>query len=139
MRSPAIDFLSAPYNYGPDTRWAGKYGIKVHIPSTFTRYRKLSFLEADIRTYVSTLNDGLRHRSPLESVSVIRRDMMHNLFDRDGIQFHQFGGGYGPDWFNTPPLREEIDKSIEVVDFVRKNTFRIASAKSGNLHSKESA
>ncbi|NMA21422.1 MAG: hypothetical protein GX927_12665, partial [Lentisphaerae bacterium] len=123
LRSPAIDFLSAPYNYGPDTRWAGKYGIKVHIPSTFTRYRKLSFLEADIRTYVSTLNDGLRHRSPLESVSVIRRDMMHNLFDRDGIQFHQFGGGYSPDWFNTPLLREEIDKSIEVVDFVRKNTF----------------
>ncbi|MBO4633366.1 MAG: hypothetical protein J5858_15725, partial [Lentisphaeria bacterium] len=121
LSSPWIDFLSAPYNYNREARSAGSYGILVHIPSTFVRYRKLSLLEADIRTYVSHLNEGIEHKTPLESVSILRRDMVHNLFDRAGIQFHQFGGAYGPDWFNTPVLRKEIQDSIRVTDFVRKN------------------
>lgn len=122
LSSPYVDFLSAPYNYNNEARGAGSYGLKVHLPSTFNRYKKLSLLEADIRTHVAHLHEeGIVHKRELESLSIIRRDMVNNIFDHDGIQFHQFGGAYGPDWFNTPSIRQEIDKNIRIADFVGKN------------------
>ncbi len=122
LASPYIDFLSAPYNYTAAVRRGGGSGLPVHIPSTFERYRKLSFLEADIRTHLAKGATPIKTLTPAETDSVIRRDVCNALLNRAGIQFAQFGGTYEPDWFNTEQMRRTLDQCIKIDGFLRENT-----------------
>lgn len=118
LRSPYIDYLSAPYNYTPLVRIGGGSGQLVHMASLFAKYKKLSMLECDIRTHLAPTTP-IGTKTPKETNSVIRRDMCITLFDRTGIQFTQFGGTYEPDWFNSDAMRKEIHENNVICSFIR--------------------
>ena len=125
LASGAIDFFMAPNDYNNETRGIGGTGETRVRSSIMQRFGKLGILEADIRTHISETGEQcIQLKNEEETTAVMRRDFCNTIFDKSGIQLHQFGGEGpyrgGPDWFNSPGIIAEIKKDLAVLKVVRE-------------------
>ncbi len=127
LASGAIDWFMAPNDYNPESRSPGGTGLTRVRNSIIRRFNKLGIFEADIRTHIAENSEKLLRLKNLdETVACLRRDFCCTIFDRGGIQLHQFGGNgpfrSGPDWFNDSGIIEELARNIAVQKKVREIT-----------------
>ena len=105
LADPAIDFLSAPHCYEPESRYVGGDGLARTLVSTFRRYGKLHIYEADTRTHLAG-NVGLGNaRTLADSLANLKRDYANAWLEGCAVQFLEFAARTGKRcWFNDPAI-----------------------------------
>ena len=106
LKSPAIDFFVAPYEYG--NRTMGQDGRFRAFQAAFRLAGKVSIVEADTRTYLHPRDEHGRTQNLTESLAALRREALTALIDKVGYWYVDFGPAMRGGWFDQPEIMQEI-------------------------------
>jgi hypothetical protein len=108
LRSPYIDYFTAPYDYS--YRLMGEDGRTRAVPDAFPAAGKVHLIEADTRTHLHPVEEYGRVANTAESIAAIRREMATALTHGSALWWCDFGAEGGGGWYDHPELLAELSR-----------------------------
>lgn len=108
LRSPFIDYFTAPYDYSH--RLMGDDGRTRAVPDAFPAAGKVHLIEADTRTHLHPVEEHGRLANTAESIAAIRREVATALTHGSALWWCDFGADGGAGWYDQPELMAEISR-----------------------------
>ncbi len=114
LRSEAIDYFVAPYDY--DHRLMGDDGRPRPVIDTFAAAGKMHLIEDDTRTYLHTVDEFGRAPDQASSIAETRRIFGTALIHRSGLWYCDFGSTGGGGWYDEPALIGDVAKLVKLAE-----------------------
>jgi len=125
LRSPAIDYFAAPYDYSH--RLMGDDGRGRALADAFRSAGKVHVIEADTRTHLHTRNEHGRVANARQSVAAIRREFATALIHGNALWWCDFGPNTAGGWYDHPELIGEVARLMKLAwSRLRQTTERAA-------------
>ncbi len=122
MRSPAIDYFAAPYDYSH--RLMGDDGRSRAIIDTFPLAGKVHMIEADTRTHLHPIEEYGRVADTASSVAAIRREMATALTHHSALWWCDFGADGSGGWYDDDELIGEVRQLVALSERRRARPTR---------------
>ena len=106
LKSDAIDYFAAPYDYAH--RLVGDDGRGRAVVDAFPLAAKTHMVEVDTRTHLHPRNEHGRVSSLKESLAVIRREVATTLLHGSAMWWCDFGTDGSGGWYDQPELIAEV-------------------------------
>lgn len=106
LKSPAIDYFAAPYDYSH--RLVGDDGRGRAVVDAFPLAGKTHMVEVDTRTHLHPRNEHGRVSTLNESLAVIRREVTTTLLHGSALWWCDFGSDGSGGWYDHPKLIAEV-------------------------------
>lgn len=116
LRSPEVDYLSAPQSYHEHARPIGGSGESRGLLGPCLRHGKLWLDEMDQHTYLGTCHDWSRTSTLADDVALIRRNIVQPVTRGGGQWYYDFGPFNITGWWDDPVLMDEIRTLKRVLD-----------------------
>lgn len=110
LRSPCIDYFTAPYDYSHRTM--GDDGRTRAVIDAFPAAGKVHLIEADTRTHLHPLEEYGRLADTRQSIAAIRREMATALTHSAALWWCDFGADGGGGWYDHPELIAEVGRLV---------------------------
>ena len=110
LKSPAIDYFAAPYDYSH--RLMGDDGRGRAIADAFRAAGKIHMIEADTRTSLHPRDEHGRLADIEQSVAAIRREVATALVHGNALWWCDFGASGGGGWYDHPALIGEVKELV---------------------------
>ena len=134
LKSPDIDFLSAPAAYYPEASQTGDAYRSRGLIHSAILHQKLWLDEMDVQSPLLSWKDSAFQKSLDKSIANVRRNMLFTFTHGTGFWFYDFGpsgfnggprlsdhGSYG--WWDEPTLMKEIKKLKSFFDSSMSTPF----------------
>ncbi|NOY79640.1 MAG: hypothetical protein GXP31_01415 [Kiritimatiellaeota bacterium] len=112
LRSPAIDYFAAPYDYSH--RLMGDDGRLRGIVDAFAAAGKVHMIEADTRTFLHPRNEYGRLADRKQTLAAIRREVATALTHGCALWWADFGGDGSAGWYDDPALIAEVKRMVRL-------------------------
>jgi len=110
LRSPSVDYFTAPYDYSHRTM--GDDGRTRAVLDAFPAAGKVHLIEADTRTHLHPLEEYGRLADTRQSLAAIRREMATALTHGAALWWCDFGADGGGGWYDQPELIAEVGRLV---------------------------
>ena len=108
LRSPDIDYLSAPQTYQPYSRDVGGTGMSRGLPESCALHGKLWLDEMDQPTHLGAPGDRSYTCTLPDAVSLLRRNVAQPLIRGNGLWYYDFGPRFSSGWWDDPVLAGHV-------------------------------
>jgi hypothetical protein len=116
LRSPFVDYLSAPQTYQPYSREIGGTGMPRGLPESCALHGKLWLDEMDQPTHLGCVGDKTFTCTLPDAVSLLRRNVAQPLMRGHGLWYYDFGPRFSSGWWDDPALISEIRRMKDMFD-----------------------
>ncbi len=114
LRSPAIDYFAAPYDYSH--RLMGDDGRARSIVDAFAAAGKVHMIEADTRTFLHPRNEYGRLADRKQTVAAIRREIATALTHGCALWWCDFGSDGSAGWYDDLGLITEVKRMVRLAE-----------------------
>lgn len=116
LRSPYIDYVSAPQAYNKLLRNTGGAGVSRGLLESVRLNKKLLLDEVDHPTHLGTSLGGITVFPQFESLQLLRRNVLTSYMKGMGFWYYDFGPYCTSGWWNLPYYIKEIEKLQKVFE-----------------------
>ena len=118
LRSPAIDYFAAPYDYSH--RLMGDDGRARSIIDAFAAAGKVHMIEADTRTFLHPRREYGRLSNRTRSMAAIRREVATALTHGTALWWCDFGRDGSGGWYDDPALIGTVKNMVRLAETCRQ-------------------
>ncbi len=130
LRSPAIDYLSAPQAYGSIYRDAGMSGISRALVESVRANGKLFLDEMDQTpswTWQNNVDTAFRLSDLPSDIAILRRNVLESYTRGGGLWYYDFGPGNTSGWWADTRLMTEIRELRALLERYHRQPYRPAA------------